>query len=98
MPPVAKAPSIADVAVRGPFVETRKRGEVGWIHEDLAELGCEPFWQALEPLPGVKGRGGVGLLTVGGRRLVVRPYRRGGALGSLLRDRYHEAAARELGE
>ncbi|MFK7742425.1 MAG: lipopolysaccharide kinase InaA family protein [Planctomycetota bacterium] len=82
----------------GPFRETRRRGEVGWVHQDLAGLGLEPFWQALEPLAGAKGRGGVGLLEVGGRELVVRPYRRGGALGSLLDDRYTKPvrARREL--
>ncbi len=55
---------------------------------ELAPLGLPPFWADLAPLPGAKGRGGVGCLRVADRELVVRPYRRGGALGRLLRDRY----------
>jgi hypothetical protein len=49
-------------------------------------------------LPDAKGRGGVGCLTLQGRELVVRPYRRGGAFGGLLRDRYAgpSRARREL--
>ena len=56
------------------------------------------FWQPLAPLPLAKGRGGVGRLVLAGRELVVRPYRRGGALGALLRDRYASPsrARREL--
>ncbi|MCK5944234.1 MAG: hypothetical protein KAI24_19765, partial [Planctomycetes bacterium] len=82
----------------GSFVETRERSNVGWVHEDLAELGLEPYWAKLEPIAGAKGRGGIGTLEVGGRLLVVRPYRRGGALGSLLNDRYSQPgrARREL--
>jgi 3-deoxy-D-manno-octulosonic acid kinase len=76
------------VASFGAFVELRQRGQIGWVHRDLADAGLAAFWAALEPLPQAKGRGGVGTLTVAGRELVVRPYRRGGALGSLLRDRY----------
>lgn len=70
------------------FVELRERRAIGWVRRDLAALGLAPFFAALAPLPGAKGRGGVGLLTVGDVPLVVRPFRRGGALGSLLRDRY----------
>lgn len=80
------------------FVEVRKGRAVGWIASDLAPLGLEPFWAPLEPLAGAKGRGGIGLLALGGHQLVVRPYKRGGALGSLLRDRYTgpSRARREL--
>ncbi|MBX3464566.1 MAG: hypothetical protein KF830_15460 [Planctomycetes bacterium] len=70
------------------FVELRAAGAVGWIRRDLAPSGLDPFWAALEPLPGAKGRGGVGRLQLGGVDLVVRPYRRGGALGRWLNDRY----------
>ena len=70
------------------FVELRERRVIGWVRRDLAALGLAPFFAALTPLPGAKGRGGVGLLTVGEVPLVVRPFRRGGALGKLLRDRY----------
>ncbi len=70
------------------FVELRERRAIGWVRRDLAALGLAPFFAALAPLPGAKGRGGVGLLTVGEVPLVVRPFRRGGALGKLLRDRY----------
>lgn len=70
------------------FVELRARGAIGWIRADLAGAGQEVFWGPLEPLPGAKGRGGVGVLHVGGQDLVVRPFRRGGAFGRLLRDRY----------
>lgn len=76
----------------GPFVEMRQRGQVGWVREDLSGMGLDVFWQELEPLPDAKGRGGVGRLDVGGLELVVRPYRRGGALGSLLHDRYPQPA------
>lgn len=76
-------------------MQLRERGQVGWVHRDLAEGGLAPFWGKLEPMPGAKGRGGIGRLEVGGRQLVVRPYRRGGAFGKLLDDRYsHPARAR----
>ncbi len=51
-------------------------------------MPLEAFWGALAPLPDAKGRGGVGLMMLGGVQCVVRPYRRGGALGAILRDRY----------
>ncbi|MCA8973906.1 MAG: hypothetical protein KDC98_04255 [Planctomycetes bacterium] len=70
------------------FVELRRGSGFGWVTAELAEVGTEPFWGELLPLEGVKGRGGVGVLTVAGRELVVRPCRRGGALGRLLEDRY----------
>lgn len=72
----------------GEFVELRARGAVGWLRRDVAALGMQPFWGDLQPLASAKGRGGVGRLELGPLQLVVRPYRRGGALGSLLRDRY----------
>jgi hypothetical protein len=77
-----------EVASIGEFVEQRAHGAIGWVHPDFEAHGLDAFWAALEPLPGAKGRGGVGLLRLGERQLVVRPYRRGGALGSLLHDRY----------
>lgn len=70
------------------FVELRARGAIGWVRADVAAHGLDAFWAALAPLPGAKGRGGVGRLDLGGLQLVVRPFRRGGALGSLLQDRY----------
>lgn len=70
------------------FVAVRGRGSIGWLAAELAHLGVEPFWADLAPLPDAKGRGGIGCLHVASRELVVRPYRRGGALGRLLRDRY----------
>ena len=70
------------------FVKHRTRSQVGWVRADLAELGLDPFWAALEPIAGAKGRGGVGRLELGGCDLVVRPYRRGGALAGILSDRY----------
>ncbi len=76
----------------GPFVELRERGAIGWVHEGVAAAGLAPFWGALEPFAGAKGRGGVGLMRLGDRQLVVRPYRRGGALGALLHDRYARPA------
>jgi 3-deoxy-D-manno-octulosonic acid kinase len=90
------------------FVELRARGAVGWVRADLAAVGLAPFWLPLAPFPGAKGRGGVGVLQVAGLDLVVRPNRRGGALGRLLQDRYASpararrelellAALRELG-
>ena len=70
------------------FVETRSSREIGWVREDLAGHGLEPFWGEVAAMPEAKGRGGVGRLAVGGLDLVVRPYRRGGALARLLGDRY----------
>lgn len=86
------------VAGFGPFGETRQRGQVGWVRDDLADVPLDAFWAKLTPMPGAKGRGGVGRLTVSGHELVVRPYRRGGALRSLLHDRYLQPvrARREL--
>ncbi|MBL8747522.1 MAG: hypothetical protein JNK78_00070 [Planctomycetes bacterium] len=74
------------------FVELRARGAIGWVRADLAPLGLDAFWQPLDALPGAKGRGGVGVVRIGEVDLVVRPYRRGGALGKLLRDRYTRPA------
>jgi hypothetical protein len=76
------------VASSAEFVELRDHTAVGWVHRDFAALGLQPFLAPLAPLPDAKGRGGVGILTVADRELVVRPYRRGGAFGALLRDRY----------
>lgn len=76
------------VAALDPFVEVREPRGIGWVREDVASVPLEAFWGPVEPLAGAKGRGGVGLLTIGGVRCVVRPYRRGGALGAILRDRY----------
>jgi len=80
------------------FVEVRARGAIGWIRADLAAAGLDAFWAPLEPLPGAKGRGGVGVLRLGDVAMVVRPFRRGGALGRLLQDRYTrpDRAKREL--
>ena len=84
------------MAAFGAFVERRDRGRIGWVRDDLADVGLDAFWQKLEPMPGAKGRGGVGRLSVGGVDLVVRPYRRGGAFGSLLHDRYSGPARARL--
>lgn len=78
------------VAGFGTFREIRQRGQVAWVREDLLDVSLDAFWEKLEPLPMAKGRGGVGCMTVAERELVVRPYRRGGALGSLLNDRYSQ--------
>lgn len=86
------------MAIHEAFVELRAAGEIGWIRRDLAAHGTAPFWGALAPLGGAKGRGGAGLLDVAGVEMVVRPYRRGGAFGRLLADRYSgpARARREL--
>lgn len=86
------------MSVETGFVELRARGAIGWVRADLAAAGLDAFWAPLEPLPGAKGRGGVGRLCANGVDLVVRPFRRGGALGRLLQDRYArpERAKREL--
>lgn len=71
------------------FVELRAPGNVGWLRSDLAELGLPAFWAPVAPLPGAKGRGGVGTLELRpGLIAVVRPFRRGGAFARLLGDRY----------
>jgi 3-deoxy-D-manno-octulosonic acid kinase len=70
------------------FVELRAANRRGWVTPELAALGLDAFWAPLQPLPGAKGRGGVGRLELAGRQVVVRPYRRGGALAGVLGDRY----------
>jgi len=79
---------IRRVTFQQAFVEQRARGAVGWLRQDLDAVGMAAFWAPLEPMPAAKGRGGVGRLQVSGIELVVRPYRRGGAFGRLLADRY----------
>lgn len=69
----------------------------GWVRADLAGAEWPALFGALQPLPGAKGRGGIGCMELAGVQLVVRPYRRGGALASLLRDRYR-GPQRALGE
>jgi 3-deoxy-D-manno-octulosonic acid kinase len=76
------------VAGFGSFVEKRTAGRVDWVRTDLGELDLDVLWGALAPMPGAKGRGGVGLLELSGHAVVVRPYRRGGLFGGLLGDRY----------
>ena len=76
------------MSTSGTFVELRAGRERGWVREDLAGLGLDGFWASLKPIPGAKGRGGVGTLEVRGRPLVVRPFRRGGWFAGLLGDRY----------
>lgn len=78
----------ARVPALEPFVERREARGIAWIRPDLADVPVEAFWAELAPLPGGKGRGGVGRLALGGVDCVVRPYRRGGALAALLADRY----------
>ncbi len=74
------------------FVEVRSRREVAWVRSDLEALGLDALWRESEPMRGSKGRGGVGtLLLRPGLTAVVRPFRRGGALRSLLGDRYADA-------
>ena len=77
------------MAVPTGFVEVRSRREVAWVREDLASLGTEALWAEVAPFAGAKGRGGVGLLSLpSGITAVARPFRRGGALRSILGDRY----------
>jgi hypothetical protein len=70
------------------FVEIREASGVGWVRSDLAELGADALWAEPEPLQAGRGRGGAGLLQLGTVTAVVRPFRRGGAFGRLLGDRY----------
>lgn len=70
------------------FVEVRSRRELAWVRADLEPLGPEALWAEPAPLPGAKGRGGVGVLQLPGLEVVVRPFRRGGALRRLFGDRY----------
>jgi 3-deoxy-D-manno-octulosonic acid kinase len=83
-----RRPYHASVSPPASFVELRAPRSRGWVVPELAALGLAALWAPLQPLPGAKGRGGVGRLDLGGRQLVVRPYRRGGALAALLGDRY----------
>ncbi len=70
------------------FVASKDAGSLAWIRADLADVGAAAFWQPLLPLADAKGRGGAGTLRIGDVEMVVRPFRRGGALGTLLHDRY----------
>jgi len=76
------------VADLSEFVASKDARSLAWIRADLAAVGAAAFWQPVQPLADAKGRGGVGTLQVGEVEVVVRPFRRGGALGSLLHDRY----------
>ena len=81
------------------FVEVRSRREVAWLRQDLALLGHEALWCEPHPMLMVGGRGGVGTLQLTPQLwAVVRPFRRGGALRTLLGDRYPAPArvCREL--
>ena len=81
-------PYHAAVSALEPFLERREPRGIAWLRPDVAGEPIEALWREPAALPGGKGRGGVGVLTVGGVECVVRPYRRGGALAALLRDRY----------
>jgi 3-deoxy-D-manno-octulosonic acid kinase len=71
------------------FVELREPGGVAWLRADLATLPLASLWATPAVLPSSRGRGGVGTLELRpGLTAVVRPYRRGGAFGRLLGDRY----------
>lgn len=78
----------ARVPATPPFVERREPRGIAWVRPDLADVPLDALWAEPQPLAGAKGRGGVGRLLVGGVDCVARPYRRGGALAALLRDRY----------
>ncbi len=71
-------------------MEKRGPGRVDWVRADLGALDLEALWGALAPMPGARGRGGVGTLQLGPHEVVVRPYRRGGLFGGLLGDRYFD--------
>lgn len=71
------------------FREIRDRGTHCWLREDLPPEALDQLWQEGDPFPGARGRGGVRRMSLpGGLEAVVRPYRRGGLLGSLLGERY----------
>ena len=76
------------VSALEPFLERREPRGIAWLRADVADAPIAALWREPTPLPGAKGRGGVGVLVVGGVECVARPYRRGGALAALLRDRY----------
>lgn len=83
------SPKIGGVRLPDGFVELRETRGIGWVRSDLAELGLSACWQEVAPLPGAKGRGGVGTLELKpGLIAVARPFQRGGAFGKLLGDRY----------
>lgn len=69
-------------------MEVRQGTAVAWIVEKFAAAGVAPFLAVPTPIADAKGRGGVGVVEVLGTEVIVRPCRRGGALGSLLKDRY----------
>lgn len=80
------------VRARPDLVEVVEPGGVAWLAADSAAVDPAALIAAvlgpLEPLAGAKGRGGVGVVNFAGTELVVRPCRRGGVFGALLRDRY----------
>jgi 3-deoxy-D-manno-octulosonic acid kinase len=88
----ALLPTTLGMDVPAGFVEVRSRREVAWVRSDLAALGLDALWREPDPLPGSKGRGGIGTLELQpGIVAVARPFRRGGALRSILGDRYADA-------
>ena len=77
------------MALPAGFVEVRSKRSVAWLRADLQALGVEPLWAPAAPLPGAKGRGGIGQLQLRPDLVaVVRTLRRGGAFGNLLGERY----------
>jgi hypothetical protein len=75
------------------FVEVREGRGLGWIRADLAAGGLRRLWTAPVPLPQAMGRGGVGTLDLDHDLVaVVRPFKRGGAFGRLLGERYARSA------
>jgi 3-deoxy-D-manno-octulosonic acid kinase len=80
------------VRARPDLVEVVEPGGVAWLAADAAVVDPAALIAAvlgpLEPLAGAKGRGGVGVANFAGTEFVVRPCRRGGVFGALLRDRY----------
>jgi Lipopolysaccharide kinase (Kdo/WaaP) family len=84
---------IRSVSTPEGFVELREPRGIGWLRKDLADLGLGAMWAALTAWPGAKGRGGIGQLQLQPDLVaVVRPFRRGGAFGKLLGERYARPA------
>ncbi|GDY02340.1 hypothetical protein LBMAG49_16690 [Planctomycetota bacterium] len=81
------------MAVPFGFVERKSRRHFAWVRSDLQTLDAALLWAVPTPLAAARGRGGVGTLQLGsGLVAVARPFRRGGAFGKMLGDRYQGPA------